>query len=265
MITVRSINRALSDIGQTLAMVENVWLLAWADTQDRYRRSALGPIWMALTLGIAAGSLGFLYSKVLRQPVDQYLPFITATLFLWLFFVNCISESTSAFVAGGPMIKNAPQPMYLHVLRVITRNLIVLAHTLPVLILVLVYFKTIQNVRILEAVGGIVLLLMNLNWICCLLAILGARYRDVSYIVSYVLQFFMFASPIFWAPSMLEKAGWFVDFNPVYHWIVVARDPILGNAIPIDSVGFCIASAVIGSIATILAFAGSRSRIAFWV
>ena len=56
------------DIGAALKMTPNVALLAWIDMEDRYRRSALGPLWMALTLGVMAGSLGFLYSKILKQP-----------------------------------------------------------------------------------------------------------------------------------------------------------------------------------------------------
>ena len=265
MITMGSIRHSLSDIGRTVVMAENIWLLAWEDTQDRYRRSALGPIWMALSLGVGAAALGFLYSKVLRQPINEYIPFITATLFVWFFFVNCISESTSAFAAGGAMIKNSNQPLYLHVTRVIVRNVIVLIHTIPVLLFVIIYFKLLGKVHLGEALLGFSLLMLNMNWLCFVFAILGARFRDVPYVVAYVLQFFMFVSPIFWSPAMLEKAGWFVDFNPIFHWIVVVRDPILGNPMPMNSVIFCLVTGVVGSLAAVLAFAGARSRIAFWV
>jgi ABC-type polysaccharide/polyol phosphate export permease len=265
MLTLGSIRRCLSDIGNTMGMAENVWLLALEDTQDRYRRSALGPLWMTLSLGVGAAALGFLYAKVLRQPVQDYIPFITATLFVWLFFVASINESTSAFVAGGPMIKNSDQPLYLHLMRVLVRNIIVLLHTLPVLVIVLVYFQLFMEVRIWEALFGVFLLVFNLNWLCLIFALLGARFRDVSYVVGYVLQFFMFVSPIFWSPAMLESAGWFVDLNPVFHWIVVSREPILGNPIPMGSVVFCLVSGIVGSLAAMLAFAGSRNRIAFWI
>ena len=49
------------DIVSALKMTPNVTMLAWIDMEDRYRRSALGPLWMALTLGVTAGSLGFIY------------------------------------------------------------------------------------------------------------------------------------------------------------------------------------------------------------
>ena len=244
---------------------QNVLLLAIEDTQDRYRRSALGPIWMSFTLGISAGALGFLYAKILHQPMDKYLPFITATLFVWLFFVAVLNESTTAFVGGAAMIKNSAQPIAMHVSRVILRNFIVMLHTLPVLIIVLAIFKSLGHVDIINSLFGIVLLFANINWICLILAVMGARFRDMTYIVGYILQFLMFASPIFWSPAMIEKAGWYVNFNPVFHWIVVSRDPILGNPMPWASVNFCLVTAAVGSVMAILIFAYSRPRIAFWV
>ena len=90
-----------------------------------------------------------------------------------------------------------------------------------------------------------------------IIGLLSARYRDVPYVVSYVLQFFMFVSPIFWNPTMLEKGGWFVDWNPIYHWIAVVRDPILGATSTPASLWFCIATAVIGMGVAFAAFAAS--------
>jgi ABC-type polysaccharide/polyol phosphate export permease len=253
------------DIVSALKMTPNVAMLAWIDMEDRYRRSALGPLWMALTLGVTAGSLGFLYSKILRQPINEYLPFITATLFIWLFFVNVINEATAAFVAGGPMIKNSTQPLFINIMRVIIRNVIVNIHTLPVLIFVLIYFQFLAKVNIPLFLFGYVIMIINLIWISMVIGLLSARYRDVPYVVSYVLQFFMFVSPIFWNPTMLEKGGWFVDWNPIYHWIAVVRDPILGASSTPASLWFCIATAVIGMGVAFAAFAANRSKVAFWV
>jgi ABC-type polysaccharide/polyol phosphate export permease len=256
---------ASRDIFSALKMTPNVATLAWIDMEDRYRRSALGPLWMALTLGVTAGSLGFLYSKILKQPLNEYLPFITATLFIWLFFVSVINEATAAFVSGAAMIKNSTQPLFINIMRVIFRNVIVNAHTLPVLIVILIYFHYIEKSNFIMFALGYGIMIVNLIWISVIIGLLSARYRDVPYVVSYVLQFFMFVSPIFWNPTMLEKGGWFVDWNPIYHWIAVVRDPILGSSATPASMWFCIATAAIGTGAAFVAFAVNRSKVAFWV
>jgi ABC-type polysaccharide/polyol phosphate export permease len=260
-----NIAQALSDVTTTFKRFPIFGALAWLDLQERYHRSVLGPLWMAMSLAIISGSFGFLYARILNIDHSTFIPFITCALFGWLYFQNTITESTNTFIASAGMIKNAPQPLFGYVARVILRNLLVAAHTLPVALAVLLFYGKILDVNPISLFLGTILLIFNLVWMATLMGLLGARYRDVPYIVSYILQFLMFVSPIFWMPNMLRGREWYAEINPLYHWLSLVRDPLLGIPIPLSSWVFSISSLAIGGVFTFFMFAKYRRRIAFWV
>src|SRR3984957_6061569 len=60
-------------------------MLGWNDIRQRYRRSALGPFWITISMAIFIVLLGFIYSKLFHQDIAVYLPYIAMGLITWGF------------------------------------------------------------------------------------------------------------------------------------------------------------------------------------
>ena len=262
---------AVGEPTATAELVESAGLwrlwsfMSWQDIRQRYRGSLIGPFWVAG--GIAAASLGAgtLYARILHVDLHHLVAFIAIGVALWTLLTLTLTESCYAFVGSAGLIRNAALPRPVHVLRVVSRNLIVFAHGLIVVVLVFVFTGVPLNLGALLAIPGLCLIIINLTWAGWFLAVASARFRDVIQITVYGLQFAIFITPIFWYPQMAGKRFAVLLFNPLYHLIEVVRAPLLGYGASSDDWIWVIGMAVAGWVALLLTFNALRHEVAYWI
>jgi ABC-2 type transport system permease protein/lipopolysaccharide transport system permease protein len=240
-------------------------MLGWNDILQRYRRSTLGPFWITLSMGVFIALLGVIYSRIFRMEISSYLPYLTMGYVTWGFISQVVNESCSAFQESDRIIKQLRLPYGLYILRVVWRNFIVFLHTIVIFIPVAIVFRIWPGSTALLALPGLALLLGNLCWVALALAILAARFRDISQIVSMLVQILMFATPIMWPVSSIEDARWIADINPLYHLIELVRAPLLGADPAGVSWVVAIGMIIVGSSFALLLLARGRRRIVFWL
>ena len=177
-----------------------------------------------------------------------------------------LNDSCQVFVGSAETIRHSSMPLSVHVLRLLCRNSIVLGHNMLIVPVVLIGFGIRPSAWAWTAAPGLLLLLFGIFWASLLLGLLGARFRDITQIVSNVLQLLFFLTPIFWPLASLapEHAG-LIALNPVFAFIDIIRSPLLGVA-PSPS-SWPIALGVSAATAIIAYFALSRLRrhVAYWV
>jgi ABC-type polysaccharide/polyol phosphate export permease len=239
--------------------------LAWNDIRQRYRRSVLGPFWITLSMGVLVIVLGYIYSHIFHTDIKTYLPFLSLGFILWGFISTTITESCEAFRFGARIIKQIKIPYSIHILRVLWRNFIVLLHTIVIFVPVSIVFALKPTVAILLALPGLVMLCVNLAWVELVLAILSTRFRDVSLIVTTLVQITLFATPIMWPIETLGDHRFIADINPVYHLLELVRAPLLG-ATP-EALSWIVAAgmAVFGWIVALALFNRVSRAIVFWL
>jgi lipopolysaccharide transport system permease protein len=244
-----------------------VGVLGWQDVRARYRRSALGPFWITLSMGVVIATIGIVFGQIFKSPMQEFLPFLTIGLILWAFISNIITEGATGFITAENIIKQLPIPMFVHIMRMIWRNLLILLHNLVIFpIVLLVFGKTLGWVALLS-IPGLALGVLNLSWIALLLAIVCARYRDLPQMVTSVLQVVFYLTPVMWLPKLLpQRAGMYLlDLNPVYHLLEIIRAPLLGQAPSVTNWVVAGALAVVGWIVALFVFGRYRRRIAYWL
>jgi ABC-type polysaccharide/polyol phosphate export permease len=239
--------------------------LAWNDIKQRYRRSVLGPFWITLSMGVLVIVLGYIYSRIFHTDIETYLPFLSLGFILWGFISTTITESCEAFRHGARIIKQIKIPYSIHILRVLWRNFIVLLHTIVIFIPVSLVFALKPNLAILLALPGLVLLCVNLAWVELVLAILSTRFRDVSLIVTTLVQVTLFATPIMWPIETLGDQRFIAEINPVYHLLELVRAPLLGA--PPEAVSWIVAAgmAIVGWLVALALFNRVSRAIVFWL
>ncbi len=243
-----------------------IWtLLAFQDIKMRYRGSALGPFWIVANLVVVLGGITVLYGELLNQPYDTFMPFLTISMVLMGMFMPMLIESCNSFAAAPEVVRQVRMPLSVLVMRTVFRNLLVTAHNIVIIIIVFAIFKKLGGIKPLETIAGVILFLGNLSWMSVLLAVAGARYKDVIQIVTSALNFLVIFTPLYWVPELIKNNRILLDANPLYHLIEVVRDPILGQAASQTNYIVTSVMAVLGWVVTALVFAGARKRIAFWV
>lgn len=257
----------LLDIYQAIQKISLPLYLANSDIRQRYRRSTLGPFWITISTGIMIATIGVIFGKLFKSPMSEFLPFLSVGLILWAFISSVISDSTNVFVNAVGIIRQLPIPLFTHVIRMCSGNLIILGHNL--LILPIVYYYVGKGVtwNFFYFFPGLIILIANLLWISLMLGIICTRFRDLTQIVNSFLQILFYVTPIIWLPSLLPARAdiLLLDPNPLYHLIEVVRAPLLGGVpTPLDWT-YTVLLAIGGWCLTVKFFNVYRDRVPYWL
>lgn len=240
--------------------------LGWQDVRQRFSGSLFGSFWITLNLALMVTALSLVFSGPLGTRWSDYLPFVASGLVLWQFIQASLNESSTVFVSAADTIRNAPLPLSVHILRLLWRNLIVLLHNLLVLVVVLVLFQVRPAPAAWTIALALPLMCFTLFWLCLLIGLAGARFRDVAQIVANLLQILFFVTPVFWPPEAIGAGReWIVALNPLFALIDIVRAPLLGDTIAPSSWPMALALAAGSFAAGLAAFARARTRVAYWI
>lgn len=262
-----STKAAKRDVSNALKRADLACTLGWQDVKQRYRRSKLGPFWLTISMGVLIGALGLVFGGIFKSPMSEFLPFLAIGIILWTYISVVINEGCTVFISSDAVIKQLPLPMFLHVMRVIWRNLVILAHNVVIFPLLFLIFLRPLSLVAFFAIPGLILSTLTLAWVALLAGVLCTRYRDLSQIVSSILQIAFYVTPIIWMPGMLSggKALIFLDANPFYHLIEVVRAPLLGEMPTLANWLVSVAMVVVGWILTLFVYAKYKNRITYWL
>jgi ABC-type polysaccharide/polyol phosphate export permease len=238
---------------------------AWGDTKARYRRSVLGPFWIVLGTAIGVVGLGYLWSEILKAERAVLLPSLAIGLVVWQLIAGTIVDSPNTFVRNAQTIRNIKAPFLVYPLQMILRQLINFGHNFVVVAAVmLIYVRDWSWVQFLF-IPGLILVSVNLMWISIVLAIFGARFRDLDPLVAAVMPILFFLSPVIYRPEHLPFTSWVILGNPIAYFIRAIRDPLQGVAPPAYIYVALAALACIGWLAALRLLDHRYARIAFWV
>ncbi len=243
-----------------------LWLtMAWQDIKLRYRGSVIGPFWLSISMGIMIVAMGIVYSHLLKTEAHEYFPFLTLGLMQWSLMSTLMQDACTTFAHSASFIKQIRLPYTTYAMRTLTRHMIIYAHNFVVYIVVAIIFGIWPGVYLVLLIPSLALLLWNALWMIMFLGMLCARFRDITPIITSLVQVVFFVTPVIWSPSLLDAHIWIVWINPFYHFLELMRAPLLGHAPSIWSYVYAFVTGIIGSTVTFMLFRRFRARIAYWV
>lgn len=257
----------LDDIIKGLRQIQLPFYLAKADIRRRYRRSTLGPFWITLSTGIMIATIGVIFGNIFKSSISEFLPFIAVGLILWGFINSVVNESCTVFPSSEATIRQLPLPLFIHVERMIFKNLLIFFHNIVIFpIVCLIVGKSIDLISLIS-VFGLFVVTVNLAWISLLLGIVCTRFRDLTQIVASILQIAFYVTPIIWLPNLLRARGsaFFLDTNPLYHLMEIVRAPLLGNYPTTLNWIVSLSLMFVGWSVTIFLYNRYKKRIAYWL
>jgi ABC-type polysaccharide/polyol phosphate export permease len=257
---------AINDIVEGLKGWRMWGRLGWQEIKRRYRRTIFGPFWTTLSLGIFIISLGVLWANLWHQDTKTYLPFLCSGMLSWNLVSTIMTEGCGVFTGQEGLIKQLRFPYTFLTCSVVWRNVIVFLHNLAIYVLVAIYSHISVNLYTLLVFPGMLLVCINGIWIATLFGMTCSRYRDIVQVITSLLQITMFVTPIFWAPDQLgPRFQHFVNFNVLYHLVVIIRSPMMGQEPSWVSWVAVLVTTVVGWTITLILLSRFRRRIAYWL
>jgi lipopolysaccharide transport system permease protein len=219
-------------------------------------------------MAIQIATMGVVFSLIFKSDIQNYLPFLATSVIIWGFMSSVLSEGCLSFINGEAIIKQLNIPLYIHVLRVVWKNIITLGHNLVILPLVFLVIWHGVSWQLLLVVPGLVILIANLTWLATVLGALSSRFRDLPPIITSLLTVTFYVTPVMWYPTLIgnnQLAHMLLGLNPFYHLLQMVRLPILGQAPTIENWVLSLVFALVGWAFTILLMGRVQNKIAYWV
>ncbi|WP_375460561.1 ABC transporter permease [uncultured Enterovirga sp.] len=256
---------AWKDLATGFRRVELWGSMGWFDIRQRYSRSVIGPFWITLSLAGFVLALGTTYATLFRQPILDFLPYVTIGIVIWTFIAVALSEGCNVFSAAEVAVKQMPAPLSVHVYRVVWRGLIVLAHN-AVIVVIALLAKPLELVfGLLPALAGVAVIALNAVAVSLALGTLGARFRDLPPLMTNIIALLFFVTPILWRVENLGDRAWIALVNPIYHFVELVRAPLLGGHVAPMTWLVVLAVTAVNLAAAFLLYARFRSRIPYWL
>jgi ABC-type polysaccharide/polyol phosphate export permease len=248
-----------------MILFKNALYLAWSDTRARYNKSILGPFW--LTFGNLIGVLGLslVWGTLLKEDMTSFVPSLTIGMIVWQLVAGSIGDGPTIFVRQANMIRNVAIPFWFFALRTLCRQLINLIHNLVIVIGVIWYFDIPLNILSLLSLLGLILVSLNLFWMMYLLGMLGARFRDIEFLVSAMLPLLFFISPVIFRPDRLPPDLQLIWLNPLSYFIEVVRAPFLNQLPSSNSYFVMVGMLIVGALFTNILHRIKGKQIVFWI
>ena len=237
------------------------------DISLRYRRTVIGPLWITLTLAATIASVGTVYAALFKQDIAAFLPPFAVGLIVLTLIATTLQEGSNIFVASGHLIKAVPAPLIVHVLQMISRNVLIFVHHLVIVVLLYIVMPWPLHGSMLFALPGFAVLLVALLGGSVALGMLCARFRDIGSAVVSGLQFVFFLTPIIWSEEAVRGTAfqWLIRVNPFATLLDLVRRPLLSQPIDPEQWLLGIVYAAVVAMIGLFCYARYRHRVAYWL
>jgi lipopolysaccharide transport system permease protein len=241
--------------------------LGWQDVKQSYRRSAVGPFWLTLGMAVQILAIGLVFGLIFGTPLEEFLPFLAASLMLWTFLSASISDGAIAFIAGEAIIRQLPVPHAVQILRSLWKNILMLAHNVMILPVVFLVFLKAPTWNMVLFFPGFLLTIIFVFFASYALAFLTTRFRDMQQIIASVMTVVFYVTPVIWQPSLIPggTAHLLLGLNPFYHFLQIVRLPILGQAPTFENWALALLMTVVAGVVAYSSARKYKNRLAYWV
>lgn len=227
---------------------ELLWFLAVRDIKVRYKQTVLGASWAVLQPVGTAVIFALVFGRLAKIPSDgvPYPIFALAALVPWTFFSSAVSTASLSLVGNTNLISKVYFPRLCVPIASVLASFIDFLIGCGVLFAGMAIYGVSGGVRMLLAAPFAVLALGASLGVSLWLSAIAARYRDVRHVVPFLLQFWLFATPVAYSSNLLSPR-WHVLYalNPMVGVVEGFRWSLLGSKVAIGELALVSTIAVL--------------------
>lgn len=225
--------------GWTVLKLKEIWeyrellaIFVWRDLKVRYRQTVIGALWAILQPFLTMVIFSIFFGRLAGIPSDNipYPIFSFAALVPWTFFTNSINQASISLVANAEMIKKIYFPRLTMPVAAVLTGLVDFVLAFIILIGMMLYFGFAPTINILWFPVFVLLTMMTALGVSLWLSAMNVKYRDVRYMIPFITQAWLFATPVAYPSSLLEEP-WrtLYGLNPMVGVVEGFRWALLGT------------------------------------
>ena len=222
-------------LGEMWDYRELLYFFVWRDIKIRYKQTAIGAGWAVLQpfltmliFSLFFGRLAHIPSQGLPYPIFYY-----SALLPWMYFAGALQNATNTIVENQRLITKVYFPRLIMPFSSVLSGLVDFGISFLMFAAMMIYYGIRPSAAILWLPVFLLLAVLTALGMGLWLAALNAIYRDVRYILPFLVQFWMFASPVAYPSSLVPgKWRWLYGLNPMAGVIEGFRWSLAGKGEP---------------------------------
>jgi lipopolysaccharide transport system permease protein len=226
---------------------ELFYFLTKRDIKVRYKQTVLGGLWAVIQPVFTMLVFTLFFGRLAKVPSDgiPYPIFVYAGLLPWTYFANALTASGNSLVGSANLITKVYFPRLIIPASASLAGLVDFFIAMLVLVFLMAYYQFLPSYGILLFPA-----LVTLTFLCAVgvglwLSALNVEYRDIRYAIPFLIQIWMFVSPVIYSVSIVgENYRWLLAINPMGGVINAFRASLLGHQ-PIDWLLLSISAVII--------------------
>jgi lipopolysaccharide transport system permease protein len=213
---------------------ELLYFLTWREVKVRYKQTLLGFVWailqpffMMVVFSLFFGNLAKVPSEGVPYPLFSY-----TALLPWTLFAEGLNRSSMSMVSNTNLIQKVYCPRLILPISGILSPLVDFAIAFVILIGLMFYYGYPPTIEVLWLPVFIILALMTSLGVGLWFSAINVKYRDVRYVIPFLTQLWLFASPVVYSASLLPKAYQTIyGLNPMagviegFRWALLGTEP----------------------------------------
>jgi lipopolysaccharide transport system permease protein len=223
---------------------ELLYFLTWRDIKVRYKQTVLGVAWAIIQPFFTMIVFSLFFGRLAKIPSDgiPYPIFSYAALVPWTFFANGVSQASNSLVDSSNLIKKIYFPRLAMPIATVLSGVIDFILAFIMLIGMMLYFGIVPTINVFWLPFFLLLALITSLGVSLWLSAMNVQFRDVRYIIPFLTQLWLFATPIAY-PSSLLSEPWrtLYGINPMvgvvegFRWALLSTEITPGPIIVVSS------------------------------
>jgi lipopolysaccharide transport system permease protein len=211
---------------------ELLYFLAWRDIKVRYKQTVLGAAWAIIQPLTTMVILTIIFGQLAKIPSDgmPYPIFSFCALLPWNYFAGAFGRSSGSLVGSAHLISKVYFPRLVIPISSLLSGLLDFAIAFVVLIGLMFWYHIIPTVNILWLPAFLLMAVATALGVGLWLGALNVQYRDVGYLVPFLSQIWMYATPVVYSSSLIpERWRLLYGLNPMagvvegFRWALLGR------------------------------------------
>jgi len=233
-------------LGEIIERRELLYFLIWRDIKVRYKQTVLGAAWAVLQPFLLMVVFSIFLGRLADVPSENvpYPVFVYSALVPWTLFASSLSACSDILIANQALVSKVYFPRLILPVAAAGSFVIDFAIAFVILVVMMIWYGIAPTVNVVWVPAFTLLAFVTAVGVGIWLAALNVKYRDVRYAVPFLVQVWLFATPVAYPASLVpQEWQWVYGLNPMAGVVEGFRWALLGT--PAPSWGLVTASAVI--------------------
>jgi lipopolysaccharide transport system permease protein len=258
--------RSFPDVRELWGYRELLFFMVWRDVKVRYKQTAIGAAWAILQPVTTMILFSIIFGHLARLPSNglPYPLFAYSALVPWTLFTYALTQSSNSLVSNQALVSKVYFPRIFVPIAAALAGLVDFVLSFTVLVGMMVYYGVTPTVAIVLLPLFLLLAVATALAIGLWFSTLSVRYRDVQYTVPFIVQFWLFATPVAYSSTLIPGTWRLIyGLNPMagvvdgFRWALLGERANLGPMI-----GVSVGAVVVIAICSLLYFQRTESTFA---